>query len=912
MFLKITISNTLIFVLTISLILISQADATWISGQVYSGDRATLLPDGKTVRLKINGEDDDYTCVTSSGGWYYWDNPPYNDGDILTVFLDGEDEKGTTITKAKNDDIIDLDIYQNHVIVRSDGPTLTIDIDDMPKYDSDEDADIRFDAEPSHCSSPSLEVYDGNILYIWPGTNFVSASAIAIINVSGSLTNLGSIADSPAVTFNANNGTHTITSGEDSFSAVTFNDGGGGSTWVLEDGLTVEENLNIISGTLDANPAEDNSINLEGSWTNSGTFLARKGTVILDNDAAQSNSITSGGSPFYNFEINPTAVATYTLEDTLDVDNNLTISAGTLDTKEGVDNAIKIEGNWTNAGTFTARSGTVTFNGTGVQEITTGGSNWSGLEVTNTSDDVIFTDSFICETFTCTALGASLNFAANKKFEITASGGLHIEGADGEKQLIVLKRYQGNPGDCWYINPSGGSWNVSYIDVQDSTNSYPIFIDPLTSTDSGNNFNWFTQEDCITQLYPSYSYVGSGALIDFSASNGGGCGLEPSYSWDVTSGIGSGISVDGNYASGNNDTDEPIEDTITVTDTSNGVSDTAIVCVGKVDCEIMVSPLSQNISSGEAIQFNAVKSEGCNLEEFYNWKVTGIIGSSINDSGIYTAGTNNTPNDITETVTVTDTENCVVATATVTVKGAVVITTTIPVIIPKTTTIPTTTTIPSITTTTIAPAPPTTTTTIMTSELRIVPQSVSASPGESITFEAIATGDYYNSHDYEWSIDSNIGSIIDQNGNYVAGINTDCSKEATDIIVVEDNANDIFAEAVVTVSCDRIIGVTNISNPLWLLNPTAISSSHLMPLFKVLFIHAENGGFDKTSSLSFEPAGNINVLSEIANGNNMLVFVIVKPNAEEGVYRATVETGSHMVTKKDALNMSLLSWTLEE
>ena len=193
-------------------------------------------------------------------------------------------------------------------------------------------------------------------------------------------------------------------------------------------------------------------------------------------------------------------------------------------------------------------------------------------------------------------------------------------------------------------------------------------------------------------------------------------------------------------------------------------------------------------------------------------------------------------------------------------------------------------------------------------DLSLTPDSADLVSEQSVNFTAECSGNC-DAPDYAWSVDSSIGSIIDQDGNYVAGINTDCSEVATDIIAVEDNANVIFAEAEVTVSCDRI---KRVFNPLSLLNPTAISSSHSLPLFKILFVQAENGGFDKTSTLSFEPAGNINVLSKIAKGNNLFGFVIVKPNAEEGLYRATVETGSHMVTQKEALNMSLLPWILEE
>jgi hypothetical protein len=45
----------------------------------------------------------------------------------------------------------------------------------------------------------------------------------------------------------------------------------------------------------------------------------------------------------------------------------------------------------------------------------------------------------------------------------------------------------------WNINPSNGSWSVSYVDVQDANNLRITYIDPSDSIDGGNNTNWFTQ-----------------------------------------------------------------------------------------------------------------------------------------------------------------------------------------------------------------------------------------------------------------------------------------------------------------------------------------------------------------------------------------------------------------------------------
>ena len=54
--------------------------------------------------------------------------------------------------------------------------------------------------------------------------------------------------------------------------------------------------------------------------------------------------------------------------------------------------------------------------------------------------------------------------------------------------------------------------------------------------------------------------------------------------------------------------------------------------------------------------------------------------------------------------------------------------------------------------------------------------------------------------DYEWSVTSDIGSAVDQDGNYVAGTNNDFSNEVTDTVKVVDNTNSVSAEATVTVS----------------------------------------------------------------------------------------------------------------
>ena len=71
---------------------------------------------------------------------------------------------------------------------------------------------------------------------------------------------------------------------------------------------------------------------------------------------------------------------------------------------------------------------------------------------------------------------------------------------------------------------------------------------------------------------------------------------------------------------------------------------------------------------------------------------------------------------------------------------------------------------------------------------------------QSMTFTTNGTGDC-SAPDYEWSIKSDIGSAIDQNGNYNAGLNRNFLNEATDVVSVVDHGNGgITAEATVNVS----------------------------------------------------------------------------------------------------------------
>ncbi|MGB2600967.1 MAG: DUF2341 domain-containing protein, partial [Candidatus Omnitrophota bacterium] len=131
------------------------------------------------------------------------------------------------------------------------------------------------------------------------------------------------------------------------------------------------------------------SMNVGGNWSNSGTFTHSNNTVTFDGAAAQTitgantwNNLTisnTHASPDDTNDVDPNAVQTvagtlnitdgqwtpYTGDDYVDV----TIGANGI-MKPDSSASITVSGNWSNSGTFTHNSGTVTFDGSAAQTIT--------------------------------------------------------------------------------------------------------------------------------------------------------------------------------------------------------------------------------------------------------------------------------------------------------------------------------------------------------------------------------------------------------------------------------------------------------------------------------------------------------------------------------------------------------------
>lgn len=275
---------------------------------------------------------------------------------------------------------------------------------------------------------------------------------------------------SNTVTLDGTSGTIDITSAGTSFNNLTINDGGGSATYEVEDTMDVNGNLTITGGTLDTKSGEDNSITVAGNWSNADTFTARSGIVTLDGTSGTLD-LVSGGSSFNNLTFNDGGgSATFEVEDTLDVNGNLTITGGTVDVKSDENNGITVGGNWSNSDAFTARSGTVTFDGT--NQTISGTNTFYALTKNEGTND---------------STNSTWTFPAG--VTTTVTNAWTVDGLDSNDKIALASS---SGGTRWNIDPQG-TRTIDNATVTDSNNTHAMVINEFgdsTVTSGGNNLNW--------------------------------------------------------------------------------------------------------------------------------------------------------------------------------------------------------------------------------------------------------------------------------------------------------------------------------------------------------------------------------------------------------------------------------------
>jgi len=215
----------------------------------------------------------------------------------------------------------------------------------------------------------------------------------------------------------------------------------------------------------------DWTMNDSGVFLNSGSLLldgdetitevamdADSGTTTYNGSGTYVSGLTAGDN-YYNLEFNGSG--SWTLDAALDVNNDLTITSGTLDSGG---NTITLGRHWSNSGTYTHGNNSVTLDGT--NQTVSGSTTFYNLTKSVSSAATL--------TFEAAATQTILN-------TLTLNGAL--------SNLLSLRSSIADT--AWKLDPQG-TRTISYLDVKDSNNVNVTEIDTenLNITNSGGNTNW--------------------------------------------------------------------------------------------------------------------------------------------------------------------------------------------------------------------------------------------------------------------------------------------------------------------------------------------------------------------------------------------------------------------------------------
>jgi hypothetical protein len=350
----------------------------------------------------------------------------------------------------------------------------------------------------------------------------------------------GQVTLATALTLNGSSQDLIIAEGTLDLNGKTLAVNGSTGTFVVQDG-----------GVLELFGNESMTFNASNPTLSTGSTVRYTG----DGDGvADTYTITTLKSTYHHLIINSTdgATDTYQLGVALDVNGNFTNTAGVVDVVTGQNYAMTVAGNWSNSGTFQARSGTVTFDGTS-QTI-------SGTTTFNN-----FTKSV--------ASTATLTFPASATQ--TFLGTLTLAGASSSARLSLRSS---TPTTLAKIDPQG-SRSVQYLDVQDNDNDNATALLCATGClNSGNNENWIFSGVTVSAISGNTTEVGGTATFTVV--------LNTAPTNDVTIPISSNDTTEGTISISNlvfTNLDWSTPQTVTVTGVNDFVDD------GDIGYQILLS-----------------------------------------------------------------------------------------------------------------------------------------------------------------------------------------------------------------------------------------------------------------------------------------------------------------------------------
>ncbi len=472
-----------------------------ISGTLYSDEGVTVITSAKTIKMAVGTSTPATIYSTTNNGSGVWSFTVASlaTSTRLSFWVDADaTTRAALFTKSSSStaNIASLPLYQNRVIVSHEGATTSTSttVADLGFYDSDDDSDIQYNASST---ADTFRVLGGQELYIWTGKQLTMAATSTLTGnlhiatssqlITGATTTIQGHFDNNAGTYYTAGTSTTVfssTSAQNISGRLTASsslghiglNGAGTKTFVSNASTS---NFTVNTGATFVAPAY---LTITGHYNNAGTFTAGSGTTTFSSTTAQTIAGTmTGTSAFKHVGLNGASTKTFSSNAST---SNLSIGAGTTMVAPTL---LSIAGDYNNAGTFTAGSGTTTFNGTGLQSATgtmTGTSAFKHVEVTNNSATTTFNAPFTATGhFKATAANTYLAFPKNATTTLTTAT---IGGTSGNE----VHMRSTTSGTRWGLAISG-AYNISYADVKDGNGSSTAGnITATSSVDSGNNNRW--------------------------------------------------------------------------------------------------------------------------------------------------------------------------------------------------------------------------------------------------------------------------------------------------------------------------------------------------------------------------------------------------------------------------------------
>ncbi len=158
-----------------------------IGGTVYTDDDEATTLNNKAIKIIVYDGSLQTTYVTSTNGAgaYSITSIALANTDIVAVYLDNEAEEGTTVFKSDGNNVANLNVYQNHVSIRSDSGAISNaeiatadDADDDQKYNVVGN-DITLDA--------NYELFVFGSSNYTPGGNVTTQGATGDVDIRGTV-----------------------------------------------------------------------------------------------------------------------------------------------------------------------------------------------------------------------------------------------------------------------------------------------------------------------------------------------------------------------------------------------------------------------------------------------------------------------------------------------------------------------------------------------------------------------------------------------------------------------------------------------------------------------------------------------------------------------------------------------------